>query len=133
MVPLGLLVARGAAADPMSTSPEQAYDLGQMPNAQTLGMGGAGDALGVSTASLALNPAAMAMARVYHADAFAAFSPQAQRQTYGLAAVDSVLNSRSIAGGIGGTWSQLDSGGAKRTWTDVRAALAFPFLSFLSV
>jgi hypothetical protein len=124
---------RLAAADPMSTSPEQAYDLGQMPNAQTLGMGGAGDALGVSTAALTLNPANMAMARVYHADAFAAFSPQAQRQTYGLAAVDSVLNSRSIAGGIAGTWSQFDPGSTKRTWTDLRAAIAFPLLGFLSL
>jgi hypothetical protein len=122
-----------AWADPMSTSPEQAYDEGQMPNAQTLGMGGGGDALGISTAALADNPANMAMARVYHADAFAAFSPQAQRQTYGLAAVDSVLNSRGIAGGLGGTWSQFDPSGMKRTWTDLRVAAAFPLLSFLSL
>ena len=124
---------REAAADPMSTSPEQAYDLGQMPNAQTLGMGGAGDALGVSTAAVADNPANMAMARVYHADAFAAFSPQAQRQTYGLAAVDSVINSKGIAGGIGGTWSQFDPSAVNRKWTDLRAAVAFPILSFLSL
>ena len=47
----------------MSTSPEQAYDLGEVPNARAVGMGGALNALGVSTASLFLNPANMALAK----------------------------------------------------------------------
>ena len=77
----------------MSTSPEQAYDQGEVPNARAVAMGGALNALGVSTAALSLNPANMALARVYHLEALAAYSPEAKRQTYGLAIVDSVINS----------------------------------------
>ncbi len=97
-------------ADPMSTSPEQAYDLGEMPSARAVAMGGALNALGVSTAALYLNPANMALARVYHIEAFGAFSPESQRQTYGGAIVDSVLNTSRLAGGLGGSWSVMDPG-----------------------
>jgi hypothetical protein len=109
----------------MSTSPEQAYDMGEIPNVRAEAMGGALNALGVSTAALSLNPANMALARVYHLEALAAFSPEAKRQTYGLAIVDSVLNSR-LAGGVEGTWSEMDPDATHRTWTDLRAALAMP-------
>ncbi len=122
-----------AHADPMSTSPEQAYDLGEVPNPRAVAMGGALNALGVSTTSLFLNPANMPFARVYHMEALAAYSPEAKRQTYGLAIVDSVLNSSHIAGGVGGTWSQLDPDGIHRTWTDVRGALALPLGDYLSL
>jgi hypothetical protein len=110
----------------MSTTPEQAYDLGEIPSARAVGMGGALSALGVSTPALYLNPANMPLARVYHLEALAAASPEAQRQTYGLAIVDSVLSGSRLAGGVGGTWSLLDPSGLHRQWTDVRAALALP-------
>jgi hypothetical protein len=96
-------------------------------------MGGALSALGVSTASLYLNPANMAMARVYHLEALAAASPEAQRQTYGLAIVDSVLNGARLSGGVGGTWSELDPSGLHRQWTDVRAAAAMPLGDYLAL
>lgn len=121
-----------ASADPMSTSAEQAYDLGQIPNARAEGMGEALNALGVSTAALSLNPANMPLARVYHIEALGAFVPEAQRQTYGLAIVDSVLNSR-LAGGLEGTWSQMDPDATHRTWTDVRAALGLPLGEHLAL
>lgn len=111
----------------MSTSPELAYDLGEIPTARAVGMGGALNALGVSTPALSLNPANMPMARVYHIEALAAFSPEAKRQTYGLAVVDSVLNSSRLAGGLVGTWSEMDPGGIHRTWTDLRGGLGMPF------
>lgn len=117
----------------MSTSPEQAYDLGEIPNVRVLAMGGALNALGVSTASLSLNPANMTMARIYHIEAFGAFSPEARRQTYGLAVVDSVLNSSRLAGGIEGTWSQMDPDATHRTWTDLRAAIALPIGDHLAL
>ncbi len=117
----------------MSTSPEQAYDLGDTPNARAVGMGGALDALGVSTTALFLNPANMALARVYHIEAIGAFSPEAQRVTAGGAVVDSVLNTSRVAGGIGGTWSQIDPSGLHRTWADVRAALALPLGDFVAL
>jgi len=75
----------------------------------------------------------MALARVYHMEALAAYSPEAKRQTYGLAIVDSVLNSSHVAGGLGGTWSEFDPSGIHRTWTDVRGALALPLGEHLSL
>ena len=120
-----LIISRPALGQPMSTSPEQAYDLGEIPNVRAEAMGGALNALGVSTASLSLNPANMPLARVYHIEALAAFSPEAKRQTYGAAIVDSVLNSR-LAGGVEGTWSEMDPDGLHRSWTDLRAGLGLP-------
>jgi hypothetical protein len=120
------VVSRPALAQPMTTSPELAYDLGEVPNARTLAMGGALNALGVSVPSLSLNPANMAMARVYHIEALAAFSPEAKRQTYGAAVVDSILNSSRLAGGILGAWSEMDPDGLHRVWTDVRGGAALP-------
>lgn len=96
-------------------------------------MGGALSALGVSTTALYLNPANMSLARVYHLEALASFSPEAKRQTYGLAAVDSVLNASHVAGGLGGTWSQLDPDGIHRSWTDVRVAASLPLGDYLSL
>ncbi len=118
--------ARLAVADPMSTSPEQGYDQGSMPAARAVGMGDALNALGVSTPALFLNPANLPLARVYHLEAFGAYAPQAQRQTYGLAIADSVLNASHISGGLAGTWNQMDPSGINRVWTDIRAALAAP-------
>src|SRR5258708_33603676 len=100
----------------MSTSPEQAYDLGDTPNARAVGMGGALDALGVSTTALFLNPANMALARVYHIEAIGAFSPEAQRVTAGGAVVDSVLNTSRVAGGIGGAGARNDPSRGPPAW-----------------
>jgi hypothetical protein len=129
----GVFWTAQASADPMSTSPEQAFDLGEIPSPRALGMGGALNALGVSTASIYLNPANMAMARVYHLEGIAAYSPQAQRQTYGLAIVDSLLSSTRLAGGLAGAWSQIDPNGINRSWTDVRGGLALPFGDHIAV
>ena len=113
LVPLGLACAAAgtasvalpgiARADRMTTSPEQAYDLGEIPNARAVGMGGALNALGVSTTALYLNPANMALARVYHLEAVGAYSPESQRETVGLAIVDSIINSGHVSGGAAAT------------------------------
>ena len=121
-----------AGADPMSTSPEQGYDQGNIPAARGVAMGDALNALGVSTPGLFMNPANLPLARVYHLEAFGAYSPEAQRQTYGLAIVDSVINAARVSGGLGGTWNQMDPDGIHRVWTDVRAALAAPLGDYLS-
>jgi hypothetical protein len=110
----------------MSTSPEQAYDMGQVPQARAVGMGDALNAIGVGTPALYMNPANMALARVYHLEAFGAYSPEALRDTVGLSIVDSVINEQHIAGGLGGTWNEMDPDALHRVWTDVRAAAAFP-------
>jgi hypothetical protein len=130
----GALATPGVArAQAMKTSPEQAFDQGEVPNARAVAMGGALTALGVSTTALFLNPANMALARVYHLEAFAAYSPEAKRQTYGAAVVDSVLNASHIAGGLGGTWNELDPNGIDRRWTDIRGGLAFPLGDYLAL
>jgi hypothetical protein len=125
-------VTRQAHAQRMSTTPEQAYDQGEVPNARALAMGGALNALGVSTAALFLNPANMSLARVYHLEALAAYSPEAKRQTYGIAAVDSVLNASGLAGGLGATWNEFDPSGMHRVWTDIRSAAGLPLGQYLS-
>lgn len=124
--------AREAAASPSSTSPAQAYDLGDVPSARAVGMGGALNALGVSTASLYLNPANMSLARVYHLEALGAVSPEARGEMVGLAVVDSVLNTSRLAGGVSLDWSQFDPDGIHRNWTDARAGLSMPVGDHLS-
>jgi hypothetical protein len=94
-------------------------------------MGDALNALGVSTTALYLNPANMALARVYHIEALGAYSPEGKRQTYGLSIVDSV--SSKLAGGVGGTWSEIDPSGLHRVWSDVRGALALPLGDHLAL
>ncbi len=126
-------VQRVASADRMSTSPEQGYDLGEIPSARALGMGGALNALGVSTTSLYLNPANMPMARVYHLEALGAYSPESQRQAYGLAIADSVVNAARLSGGVAATWNEMDPSGLHRVWTDIRAALALPLGDYLAI
>jgi hypothetical protein len=126
-----VLATTPSRAEPMSTSPEQAYDLGEIPSARAVAMGGALRALGVSTPALYLNPANMPLARVYHLEALGAFSPEAKRETFGLAAVDSITS--RVAGGLGGTWSRMDPDGIHRTWTDVRAALALPLGDYVAI
>ena len=69
----------------------------------------------------------MAASRIYHLGALAQIWPEANRQSYGAGAVDSIVSSARIAGGLGGTWNLQDPDGIERQWTDLRFALAFPF------
>jgi hypothetical protein len=125
--PLGglaiLFVANVVHADPSTTSIEQGYDLGQIQNPRDMAFGGAQAALGTSTVALYGNPAGLTLARVYHFEGLAAVSPEARRQSYGIAAVDS--STSRLAGGIAGTVNMLDPDGIHRTWTDVRLGLAY--------
>lgn len=107
--------------------------MGQVPQARAVGMGGALNAIGVGTPALYMNPANMAMARVYHLEAFGAYSPEALRDTVGLSIVDSVINAQHVAGGIGGTWNEMDPDALHRIWTDIRAAVAFPLGDYVAL
>jgi hypothetical protein len=93
-------------------------------------MGGANQVWGGSTSAIFANPANLPLYRVYHIEALAAFSPEARRQSYGGAVADSTTN--RLTGGFGGTWSQQDPDGIKRSWTDLRLTLAYPFGDRLS-
>jgi hypothetical protein len=112
-----------ASAAPSSTSVEQGYDLGEVQNPREMAFGGAQTALGTSTVALYNNPANLAMARVYHFEALGAFSPEARRESLGLAVVDS--STSRLAGGIAGSLNELDPSGVHRTWSDVRMGLAY--------
>lgn len=120
-----LSLARVAAADPSSTSPEQGWDLGDVMTPRAIAMSGAQAAFGTSTNGIYYNPANLPFSRVYHFEGMAAFSPEARRQSYGGAIVDS--STSRLAGGIGGQWIQVDPDGIKRRAIDLRLALAFPF------
>jgi hypothetical protein len=114
-----------ALADPSSTSIEQGYELGEVQHPRTVGMAGANQVFGGSTAAIFANPANLPLYRVYHLEGFAGFGPEARRQSYGGAIADS--STSRLAGGFGGTWSQMDPDGIKRTFTDLRLSIAYPF------
>ncbi len=112
-------------------SPEQGYDLGEVQSPRALAMGGALNALGTSTNAIYLNPANLPFARVYHFEVLAALSPEARRESFGGAVVDS--STSRLAGGFAGTWNQLDPDGIHRQWTDLRLALAYPISDRIAV
>ena len=113
-----------ALADPSSTTLEQGYELGEVQHPRVVGMAGATQVFGGSTTAIFVNPANLTLLRVYHLEGLAALSPEARRQSYGGAIADS--STSRLAGGFGGTWSQMDGEGTKRTFADLRLALAYP-------
>lgn len=120
-----------AGADPSSTSIEQGYELGEIQHPRHIAMAGAIQAWGGSTTALFANPANLPLYRIYHIEALGAFSPEAARQSYGGAIADS--STSRLAGGFGGTWSQMDPDGIRRSWTDLRLTLAYPISDRISV
>ncbi len=128
---IAALATTRAYADPSSTSIEQGYDLGEVQTPRAVAMGGALNALGTSTSAIFLNPANLPLARVYHFEAFGAASPESRRLSGGAAVADS--STSRFAGGFGGSWSQMDPDGIKRTWTDLHLALAYPLGDKFSV
>ena len=122
-----LSVTRVARAEPSELPPEIGYNYDEIETARTAGTAGAVRAFGNSLSALFTNPANMAAARVYHIGAFAQIWPESARQSYGAGAVDSVVSSSKVAGGVGATWNFQDTdGGVDREWTDIRFALAYP-------
>lgn len=128
-VALGVLLAAVTSAPyvhaaPSSTSIEQGYELGEVQHPRGVAMAGAEQVWGGSTTAVFVNPANLPLYRVYHLEGLASFGPEARRQSYGGAVVDS--STSRLAGGFGGTWSQMDPDGIKRQWTDLRLSLAYP-------
>lgn len=113
-----------ALADPSSTSIEQGYEMGEVQHPRAVGMAGAQQVFGGSTTAIFVNPANLPLYRVYHLEGLAALGPEAGRQSYGGAIADS--STSRLAGGFGGTWSQMDPDGIKRQFTDLRLTLAYP-------
>jgi opacity protein-like surface antigen len=121
------LVSAPAGADRSDLPPEVGYNYGEIETPRIAAMGGAMRAFSNSLDALFINPANMAASRVYHLGALAQIWPEANRQSYGAGAIDSIVSSARIAGGLGGTWNLQDPDGIERQWTDLRFALAFPF------
>jgi hypothetical protein len=118
----GALAARSAAAEPSELPPAFAYNYGEVEVARSAALGGALHALGGGTAAPFLNPANMGLARVYHIGVIGQFLPEAARQVYGGAIVDST---RRFSGGVGLVGGFIDPDGIDRSYLDFRLALAF--------
>src|SRR5688500_16321167 len=92
-------------ADPSELPPEVGYNYGEIETPRVAATGGAQRALSNSVSALFVNPANMAASRVYHIGALAQIWPEAKRQSYGAAAVDSIVSSSRVAGGLGATYN----------------------------
>ncbi len=122
-----VVATRGAVAAPSSLPPEVGYNYNEIETPRAAALDGAVRATGNPIDGLFFNPANMAVSRVYHLSAFGQIWPEARRQSYGAAAVDSIESSVRLAGGLGGTWNLQDPDGIGRRSTDLRFALALPF------
>jgi len=89
-------------------------------------MGGALRAFSNSLEALQSNPANLAATRVYHMGGMAQIWSTANRQSYGVAIVDSVVSKSRLAGGVSANWLFQDPDGVDRHAMDLRFGLAFP-------
>jgi opacity protein-like surface antigen len=123
-----LLLSPGLArAEASGLPPEVGYNYGDIETPRAAAMNGAVRASGAALEALFFNPAGMPTTRVYHIGAIAQVWPEASRQSYGGGAIDSIVSSARLAGGLGGTWNLQDPDGLDRRSTDIRFALAYPF------
>src|SRR5262249_39469023 len=106
---------------------EVGYNYDEIETPRIAGTGGAQRALSNSVSALFINPANMAVSRVYHLSAFAQIWPEAKRQSYGAGAGGSIVSSQHVAGGLGPTYTIQVPDGVDRKWTVLRFALAYPF------
>ena len=118
------LYATSSRADASSLPPEVGYNYGEMETPRITALGGALRATSHSTSALYLNPANMARGDLYRIEAAAQIYPEARRQSYGAAVVDSVISSWQISGGFAANWSLQDPKGVNRRWADIRFGLA---------
>jgi opacity protein-like surface antigen len=125
-----MLMAQSVRAEKSSLSPETGFNYGEVEDARYGALGGAMRAWGNGITGVFQNPAAIGASRVYHVGALAGVWPEARRQSYGAAAVDSVTN--RLAAGIGFVWNDQDPSGLKRRSTDLRLVLAYPFSDMIS-
>ncbi|MBI5535429.1 MAG: hypothetical protein HY898_22055 [Deltaproteobacteria bacterium] len=125
-----MLLAAPARAEKSSLAPETGYNYGEVEDARYGAMAGAMRAWGNGISGVFTNPASIAASRVYHVGALAQIWPEARRQSYGAAAIDSTTS--RLAAGIGFVWNDQDPSGLKRRSTDLRLTLAYPFSDIIS-
>jgi len=76
--------------------------------ARTLGMGTGGRASAIGTSAIAQNPANLAMARLYHMEAFATYVPGQNAWAFGSAVADSVTNKMAAGLSMRGIYGNGD-------------------------
>lgn len=130
LVALALLAPRPAQAQ---YEIETGHAYGEIETPRIMAVAGAIRSTSSSTSALFANPANMALAQVYHFGALAELYPEAGRQTFGGAAVDSLLSSTGLSGGVSFAWTQQDPGNLGRQWTDLRFGIALPIPDVLYV
>jgi hypothetical protein len=128
-----LCVGGPLKAEPSELPPEVGYNYSELETARTAALGGALRAFSNSIDALQNNPANLAATRVYHIGGLAQFWSGANRQSYGLAIVDSVVSRSRLAGGLSVNWLFQDPEGVDRRALDARFALAFPVSDKLMV
>jgi hypothetical protein len=106
--------------------PEVGYNYSELETARTAAVGGALRAFSNSLDAMQINPANLAATRVYHIGGLAQFWSGANRQSYGLAIVDSVVSKSRLAGGVSANWLFQDPDGVDRRALDLRFGLGLP-------
>lgn len=119
------LMSSTARAERSDLPPEVGYNYGDVEDARWAATSGALRAAGNGLTGVWGNPASLAQSQVYHVGAIAGIWPEAKRQSYGIAAMDSVT--ARLAAGLGFVWSDQDPDGIERQSQDLRLALAYPF------
>lgn len=112
----------------LSASTAWAYDI---QNARPLAIGGASRAFCPSNASLYLNPAGMAVARLYHVETMYGYIPTAHSHVAGGSVVDSVT--APVAMGLSFNYVAWDPDGIDRNEYDVRLSAAYYIARLLSI
>jgi len=112
--------------------PEYGYQYGEFEGPRTLAVGGAARAYGLSTSAVPINPANIAVQRIYHFEALFGLDAKAHRLQYGGAIVDSITS--RLAMGVLASKTDLGNDGDfyRRGVLDVRVAAAYPFGDKLS-
>jgi len=126
VVLVGICVGGPLRAEPSSLPSEIGYNFSEVELPRTAAMGGALRAFSNSLEALQNNPANLAATRVYHIGGGAQFWTGANRQTYGVSIVDSVVSRSRLAGGVSANWLFQDPDGIDRKGLDARFGLAFP-------
>jgi hypothetical protein len=123
--------ASALADGPLPATAQYAY--GEEDTARSAGMGGALRALGNGTTAIFVNPADLVLTRVYHLEAIGQITPEAGRQVYGAAIVDSITG--RLAGGLSvtGGWVNGADHALDRTQLNARLALAYPLGDVVSL
>lgn len=102
------------------------HNYGESETARSAGLAGAARALGNGISGLFLNPASIALNRLYHIEGILQTTPEAGRLMVGGAVVDSIMNRYGLAGGFSILGGFSDAGPSDWSTLDLRAAVAYP-------